>query len=213
MPHNKRGQAMKIKNVVLEHVVGVTTRELPETVSPEIAFAGRSNVGKSSLINALIQRKSFARTSSIPGKTQTMNFYKVNDAVYFVDLPGYGYADVGTDFRKSWGPMIERYLNGSANLKTIFLLLDVRRTPNADDLQMYEWITAAGFEPVIVVTKTDKLKRSMIPKALKDIRSSLGITAETKLYTFSAVSKTGRDEIMEEIDELTGQGGKEDDKD
>lgn len=204
---------MKIKNVALEHVVGVTTKKLPKTASPEIAFAGRSNVGKSSLINALIQRKSFARTSSTPGKTQTMNFYKVNDAVYFVDLPGYGYADVRSDFRKSWGSMIERYLNGSDNLKTIFLLLDARRTPNTDDLQMYDWITAAGFEPVIVVTKTDKLKRSQIPKALKEIRNTLGVTGGARLYTFSAVSKAGRDEIMEEIDEITGQGGREDDKD
>lgn len=202
---------MKIKSVELEHVVGVTTKKLPRTASPEIAFAGRSNVGKSSLINALIQRKSFARTSSTPGKTQTMNFYKVNDAVYFVDLPGYGYADVSADFRRSWGSMIERYLKGSDNLKTVFLLLDVRRTPNADDQQMYEWIKAAGFDPVIVVTKTDKLKRSQMARALKEIRNTLGITADAKLYTFSAISKTGRDEIMEELDEIIG--GREDDKD
>ncbi|MCR5747658.1 MAG: ribosome biogenesis GTP-binding protein YihA/YsxC [Lachnospiraceae bacterium] len=204
---------MIIKNVELEHVVGVTTKKLPDTNLPEIAFAGRSNVGKSSLINALIQRKAFARTSSTPGKTQTMNFYKVSDALYFVDLPGYGYANVGSDFRKSWGPMIERYLKNSANLKTIFLLLDVRRTPNADDIQMYEWIKASGFEPVIIVTKTDKLKRSQIPKAVKEIRNAISAGQDTKLYLFSAINKAGRDEIMEEIDNIAGQGGKEDDKD
>lgn len=195
-------QAMKIKSIELEYVAGVTTKKLPDIRLPEIAFAGRSNVGKSSLINALIQRKSFARTSSTPGKTQTMNFYNVNGECYLVDLPGYGYADVGKDFRASWGPMIERYLNTSQNLKAIMLLLDVRRTPNADDLQMFRWIESAGYEPVIVVTKTDKLKRSQLPKAYKEIRNTLGISGETKIYPFSAMSKTGRDEIMDRIDEL-----------
>jgi GTP-binding protein len=193
---------MKIKSIELEYVAGVTTKMLPDIRLPEIAFAGRSNVGKSSLINALIQRKSFARTSSTPGKTQTMNFYNVNGECYLVDLPGYGYADVGKDFRASWGPMIERYLNTSQNLKAIMLLLDVRRTPNADDLQMFKWIESAGYEPVIVVTKTDKLKRSQLPKAYKEIRNTLGIAGETKIYPFSAMSKTGRDEIMDRIDEI-----------
>ncbi len=195
-------RAMKIKSIELEYVAGVTTKKLPDIRLPEIAFAGRSNVGKSSLINALIQRKSFARTSSTPGKTQTMNFYNVNGECYLVDLPGYGYADVAKDFRASWGPMIERYLNTSQNLKAIMLLLDVRRTPNADDMQMFRWIESAGYEPVIVVTKTDKLKRSQLPKAYKEIRNTLGISGETKIYPFSAMSKTGRDEIMDRIDEL-----------
>jgi GTP-binding protein len=131
-----------------------------------------------------------------------MNFYNVNGECYLVDLPGYGYADVGKDFRASWGPMIERYLNTSQNLKAIMLLLDVRRTPNADDMQMFRWIESAGYEPVIVVTKTDKLKRSQLPKAYKEIRNTLGISGETKIYPFSAMSKTGRDEIMDRIDEL-----------
>ncbi|MBQ4241304.1 MAG: YihA family ribosome biogenesis GTP-binding protein, partial [Lachnospiraceae bacterium] len=182
---------MKIKSIELEYVAGVTTKKLPDIKLPEIAFAGRSNVGKSSLINALILRKSFARTSSTPGKTQTMNFYNVNGELYLVDLPGYGYADVGRDFKASWGPMIERYLNGSANLKAIMLLLDVRRTPNADDIQMLRWIENAGYEPVVIVTKTDKLKRSQLPKAYREIRETLGLSGETKMYPFSAVGRVG----------------------
>lgn len=193
---------MKIKSIELEYVAGVTTKKLPDIKLPEIAFAGRSNVGKSSLINALILRKSFARTSSTPGKTQTMNFYNVNGELYLVDLPGYGYADVGRDFKAAWGPMIEKYLNGSANLKAIMLLLDVRRTPNADDIQMLRWIENAGYEPVVIVTKTDKLKRSQLPKAYKEIRETLGLSRETKLYPFSAVGRVGRDEIMDRIDEI-----------
>ena len=193
---------MKIKSIELEYVAGVTTKKLPDIKLPEIAFAGRSNVGKSSLINALILRKSFARTSSTPGKTQTMNFYNVNGELYLVDLPGYGYADVGRDFKAAWGLMIEKYLNGSANLKAIMLLLDVRRTPNADDIQMLRWIEGAGYEPVVIVTKTDKLKRSQLPKAYKEIRETLGLSGETKLYPFSAVGRVGRDEIMDRIDEI-----------
>lgn len=205
---------MKIKNVELSHVVGVTSKALPKTGLPEIAFAGRSNVGKSSLINSLIQRKSLARTSSTPGKTQTMNFYKVNEDVVFVDLPGYGYAHVAVDFRRSWGPMIEKYLNGSANLKAVCLLLDIRRVPNKDDLMMYEWMRSAGFTPVIIVTKTDKVKRSQIDKAVFEIKNALKTTEDTRLYLFSALKKTGREEIMEMIDDMISEGGEcKDDKD
>lgn len=205
---------MIIKNVELSHVVGVTTKELPDIGLPEIAFAGRSNVGKSSLINALIQRKSLARTSSTPGKTQTMNFYRVNDDVCFVDLPGYGYAKVNVDYKRSWGPMIERYLNGSANLKAVFLLIDIRRIPNEDDSMMYEWMVNAGFTPVIIVTKADKAKKSEIKKASLDIKNALRVTGDTDMYLFSALKKTGRDEIMQRIDEIiSDKGGDEDDKD
>lgn len=198
---------MVIKSAELKNVVGVTTRKLPDTGLPEIAFAGRSNVGKSSLINALLQRKSLARTSSTPGKTQTMNYYKVNDDVFFVDLPGYGYAHVKTDFRRSWGPMIERYLEKSEGLRSVFLLIDVRRIPNEDDSMMYEWIVNAGFKPVIIVTKADKVKRSQIKKAMLEIKNALRITEDTDMFLFSAVNRTGRDEIMEKIDSIIEEDG------
>ena len=198
---------MVIKSAELKNVVGVTTRKLPDTGLPEIAFAGRSNVGKSSLINALLQRKSLARTSSTPGKTQTMNYYKVNDDVFFVDLPGYGYAHVKTDFRRSWGPMIERYLEESEGLRSVFLLIDIRRVPNEDDSMMYEWIVNAGFKPVIIVTKADKVKRSQIKKAMLEIKNALRITENTDMFLFSAVNRTGRDEIMEKIDSIIEEDG------
>ncbi len=195
---------MVIKTVELAHVVGVTTKKVPDTGLPEIAFAGRSNVGKSSLINCLIQRKSLARTSSTPGKTQTMNFYNVNNEVCFVDLPGYGYAHVQADFRASWGPMIERYLNGSDNLKAVNLLLDIRRTPNEDDSMMYEWIVNAGVVPILILTKSDKIKRSQIKKSVLGIKNALRITEETDVFLFSALDKTGREAIIGKIDEVTG---------
>ncbi|MBR1524033.1 MAG: YihA family ribosome biogenesis GTP-binding protein [Lachnospiraceae bacterium] len=204
---------MVIKNAELVNVVGVTTKKLPDTGLPEIAFAGRSNVGKSSLINVLLQRKALARTSSTPGKTQTMNFYKVNDDVCFVDLPGYGYAHVKTDFRRSWGPMIERYLRSSGNLKAVFLLIDIRRVPNEDDSLMYEWIVNAGFTPVIIVTKADKVKRSQTKKAVLDIKNALRVTDDTEIFLFSAMSKSGREEIMEKIDRLIEEETRDNDKD
>ena len=195
---------MIIKSAELAYVAGVTTKKLPDTGLPEIAFAGRSNVGKSSLINALLQRKSLARTSSTPGKTQTMNFYRINNEFCLVDLPGYGYAHVKTDFRRSWGPMIEKYLRSSADLKAVFLLTDIRRIPNEDDSMMYEWIVGAGFTPVIIVTKSDKVKRSQVKKATLDIRNALRVTEDTDIFVFSAMDKTGREEILDKIEELTG---------
>lgn len=200
---------MIIRSAELAHVVGVTTQKIPDTGKPEIAFAGRSNVGKSSLINSLLQRRSLARTSSTPGKTQTMNFYSVNNDVMLVDLPGYGYAHVKTDFRRSWGPMIERYLRSSGNLKAVFLLIDIRRIPNEDDSVMYEWIVNAGFNPVIIATKSDKIKRSQIKKAKLDIKNAFRVTEDTEIFTFSATDRTGREEIMNKIDEIAG-GGKND---
>lgn len=200
---------MIIKTAELAHVVGVTTQKIPDTGKPEIAFAGRSNVGKSSLINVLLQRRSLARTSSTPGKTQTMNFYNVNNEVMLVDLPGYGYAHVKTDFRRSWGPMIERYLGSARNLRAVFLLIDIRRIPNEDDSIMYEWIVNAGFDPVIIATKCDKIKRSQIKRAKLDIKNALRVTEDTEIFTFSATDRTGREEIMNKIDEIAG-GGKND---
>ena len=150
---------MKIKNVSLETVCGITSR-LPENSLPEIAFAGKSNVGKSSLINALMNRKALARTSAQPGKTQTINFYNINDAMYLVDLPGYGYAKVAQEIREKWGKLIERYLHGSKQLRAVFLLIDIRHEPSENDRRMYEWIVYNGYDPIIIATKLDKIKRT-----------------------------------------------------
>ncbi len=185
---------MIIKSVNLETVCGITSK-LPVNTLPEIAFAGKSNVGKSSLINGLINRKNYARTSSEPGKTQTINFYNVNEQLYFVDLPGYGYAKVSQTSREKWGKMIEKYLNQSKQLKLVFLLVDIRHEPSANDIQMYEWICYQGFRPVIIATKSDKLSKNQIVKQTSVIRKTLGLKSEDILIPFSAVNKSGRDEI------------------
>ena len=191
---------MVIKSAELENVIGVTTKDFPKHELPEIAFAGRSNVGKSSLINALLNRKSLARTSATPGKTQTINYYNVNKEFYFVDLPGYGYAKVRMDFKAQWGPMIERYLNDSACLRNVFLLVDMRRPPTGDDMMMYEWVTKAGFKPVIIATKADKLKRSQFKEALRAVKDAYPEEA-VEVFAFSALSKQGREEIIDRIEE------------
>ncbi|MCR5399694.1 MAG: ribosome biogenesis GTP-binding protein YihA/YsxC [Lachnospiraceae bacterium] len=190
---------MVIKNVNLETVCGITSK-LPDNVHPEVAFAGKSNVGKSSLINALMNRKSYARTSSQPGKTQTINFYNINDSIYFVDLPGYGYANANIKVKEKWGKMIERYLNKSGQLKQVFLLIDIRHAPGKNDIQMYDWIVSNGFRPIIIATKLDKLKRSEVQKAVKLIKETLKLTPEDVLIPFSAETKAGRDEIYEILD-------------
>lgn len=187
---------MKIKSATLETVCGITS-VLPENDKPEIAFAGKSNVGKSSLINALMNRKSLARTSAQPGKTQTINFYNVNDEMYYVDLPGYGYAKVSEAIKEKWGKMIERYLKTSTQLKLVFLLLDIRHEPSANDKMMYDWIVYQGFTPVIIATKLDKINRSQKDKQIKIIREGLEAVPGTKILPFSALSKQGRDEIWE----------------
>lgn len=192
---------MIIKNVSLETVCGITSR-LPETDKPQIAFAGKSNVGKSSLINGLMNRKALARTSSQPGKTQTINFYNVNDAMYLVDLPGYGYAKVPQGEREKWGKMIERYLHTSRQLRAVFLLIDIRHEPSANDRQMYDWISYQGYEPVIIATKLDKIKRSQLAKQLKLIRTGLKMPEGGKILPFSAQTKQGREEIWQLMEEL-----------
>lgn len=192
---------MNIKNVSLETVCGVTSR-LPENTLPEIAFAGKSNVGKSSLINALMNRKALARTSAQPGKTQTINFYNINDAMYLVDLPGYGYAKVSQEIREKWGKLIERYLHGSKQLRAVFLLIDIRHEPSENDRRMYEWIVYQGYDPIIIATKLDKIKRSQIQKNVKAIREGLGVQPGTMIIPFSAETKQGREEIWELIDSL-----------
>lgn len=196
-----RSEHMKIKSAELETVCGITSK-LPDNELPEIAFAGKSNVGKSSLINGLLNRKALARTSSQPGKTQTINFYNVNRELYFVDLPGYGYAKVSAEIRAKWGKMIERYLHTSKQLKKVFLLIDIRHEPSENDCIMYDWIVQNGYEPVIICTKLDKLKRSQIQKNLKIIRQKLELVPGTVMIPFSALTKQGRDEIWSVIEEL-----------
>ncbi len=190
---------MKIKNVSLEIVCGITSK-LPETDKVEIAFAGKSNVGKSSLINALMNRKALARTSATPGKTQTINFYNINDIMYLVDLPGYGYAKVSEREKEQWGKLIERYLNTSKQLKAVFLLIDIRHEPSANDKMMYDWVVTQGFNPIIIATKLDKLKRSQVAKHVKMIKQGLELLPGTIVIPFSAETKQGRDEIWELIE-------------
>ena len=190
---------MVIKQVNLETVCGITSK-IPDNQLPEIAFAGKSNVGKSSLINALMNRKSLARTSSQPGKTQTINFYNINDVMYLVDLPGYGYAKVSESERAKWGMMIENYLHTSKQLQAVFLLIDIRHTPGANDKTMYDWIVYQGYDPIIIATKLDKLKRSQVQKALKEVRAGLGLKADDIVIPFSAETKQGREEIWDLMD-------------
>lgn len=194
---------MIIRNAELETVCGITSR-IPEHELPEIAFAGKSNVGKSSLINALMNRKSLARTSSQPGKTQTINFYNINHFMYLVDLPGYGFTKAPESERIKWGRMVENYLHVSKQLKAVFLLADIRHKPSANDKQMYEWILHQGYRPVIIATKSDKLKRSQVCRCVKDVREGLGMHDEDILIPFSAETKQGREEIWQLMDKLTG---------
>ena len=194
---------MVIKNVSLDIVCGITSK-IPDTGRPEVAFAGKSNVGKSSLINGLMNRKALARTSAQPGKTQTINFYNINEAMYLVDLPGYGYAKVSAAEKEKWGKMIEGYLHNSKELRAVFLLVDIRHKPSANDKQMYDWICHNGYEPVIIATKLDKLKRSQVQKNVKAIKDGLKLRPGSRIIPFSAETKQGRDEIWALMDELTG---------
>ena len=192
---------MIIKKAELETVCGITSK-FPENIEPELVFAGKSNVGKSSLINALMNRKSLARTSSQPGKTQTINYYKVNDEIYFVDLPGYGYANANIEIKAKWGKMIEKYLHTSKQIKCIFLLIDIRHEPGKNDKQMYDWILHNGYQPVIIATKLDKLKRSQVAKCVKIVREGLGLPKNGVLIPFSSQTKQGREEVYEFIENL-----------
>ena len=191
---------MIIKNINLETVCGITSR-LPENDKPEIAFAGKSNVGKSSLINALMNRKSYARISATPGKTQTINFYNINDEMYLVDLPGYGYAKVSQQEKEKWGKMIERYLHGSKQLRAVFLLIDIRHEPSANDKMMYDWVVSQGYNPIIIATKLDK--------HVKMLRQGLKLVPGTRIIPFSSVTKQGRDEIWELVETEFLDRGKE----
>ena len=192
---------MVIKKVNLETVCGITST-LPENMLPEIAFAGKSNVGKSSMINALMNRKSYAKTSSQPGKTQTINFYNINDVFYCVDLPGYGYAKTSIEIRQKWGKMIEKYLRVSKQLRQVFLLIDIRHKPSENDRLMYEWIIAQGYSPIIIATKLDKINRSQIQKQVKIVREGLGMPSDGLIIPFSAQTKQGLDKIWVEIENI-----------
>ena len=197
----REDKEMIIKSANLETVCGVTS-VLPVNEKPEIAFAGKSNVGKSSLINALMNRKSLARTSGSPGKTQTINFYNINDELYYVDLPGYGYAKVAEHIKEKWGMMIERYLTSSYQLKIVFLLLDIRHEPSENDKSMYDWIVYQGFHPIIIATKFDKINRSQKEKQIKIIKEGLEVFPGTKILPFSSLTKQGREEIWECIESI-----------
>lgn len=195
---------MNFQSVEFEAAAG-RADQLKKSDLPEIVFSGKSNVGKSSLINKLVNRKALARVSATPGKTATINFFRLSEC-RFVDLPGYGYAKVSAAEKEKWGKMIEGYLHNSKELCAVFLLVDIRHKPSANDKQMYDWICHNGYEPVIIATKLDKLKRSQVAKSLKEIRIGLGLPKEGKILPFSAETKQGRDEIWALIDELTGLG-------
>lgn len=192
---------MNVTNVNLETVCGITSK-LPENTKMEIAFAGKSNVGKSSLINTLINRKSYARTSQQPGKTQTINFYNINEKLYFVDLPGYGYAKISKEMKMKWGKMIENYLKSTKQLRTLFLLIDIRHEPGQNDVDMYNWSVNYGYNPIIIATKSDKISRGQMQKHTAIIRKKLNCIDGTPIIPFSALHKSGKEDIWEYIDDM-----------
>ncbi len=182
--------------------VAVKKSQYPEDNKKEIAFAGRSNVGKSSLLNLLVNRKNLARVSGSPGKTRTINFYEINDEFRIVDLPGYGYAKVSKSVTEGWGDMIEAYLAGRQKLLKVVQLVDIRHTPSAQDVQMYEWLKHYGFDGIVVATKSDKISRNEMAKSISDIRKTLGLSPEDKVIPVSTLKRTGYDKLMEELDRL-----------
>lgn len=199
---------MHVKSVNLETVCGITSK-LPENDKMEIAFAGKSNVGKSSLINSMINRKSYARTSQQPGKTQTINFYNINEALYFVDLPGYGYAKISKEVKEKWGKMIDNYLKSSKQLRILFLLIDIRHEPGKNDVAMYNWSVNYGFNPIIIATKSDKISRGQIKKHTDVIRKTLNCIEGTPIIPFSSLNKSGKEEVWEYIDDMLEDFNKE----
>ena len=192
---------MVIKQVELQHVCGITSK-LPDTGQVEVAFAGKSNVGKSSLINALMNRKSLARTSAQPGKTQTINYYHINEEMYLVDLPGYGFARASEEVKAKWGKLIEDYLHQSKMLHAVFLLIDIRHEPSENDQMMYEWMVHQGFAPIIIATKSDKLKKMQILQHVQMIKDILQVEPGTIVIPFSAESKQGREEIWQIVESV-----------
>ena len=192
---------MVIRSCNLETVCGPTSK-LPQNIHPEVAFAGKSNVGKSSLINAVMNRKSLARVSAQPGKTQTINFYNINDEIYVVDLPGYGYAKASEKEKEKWGQLIEKYLNTSDAIRAVFLLVDIRHAPSANDKQMFQWMQYVGYDPIVIATKSDKIKRSQLDKHIKMLRDGLEADKETIIVPFSSMTKQGLDTIQDFLDQV-----------
>lgn len=192
---------MIIKSAELETVCGITST-LPVNDLPEVAFTGKSNVGKSSLINSVMNRKSLARTSAQPGKTQTINFYNINNEIYLVDLPGYGYAKTSKAEREAWGEMIENYLTGSEMLSAVFLLIDIRHDPTEQDMQMFDWLNYLEIETVVLCTKADKLSNTEVDKSLRNIRMKLKADEDTIIIPFSSVTKEGRETVWDLLDQI-----------
>lgn len=195
---------MKIDKSTLEKIA-VLTEQYPDNNLPEIAIAGRSNVGKSSLINSLINRKNLARTSQKPGKTRTINFYNVNETFRLVDLPGYGYAAVSKSHRDDWGEIIDRYLHSRDNLKEVFLLVDIRHEPNDNDLMMYNWIIDMGFTGYVIATKLDKIGKSRLQQYIKIIAKKLNIQDRKKIIYYSSETKENRKYIYNIIEDIIGE--------
>ena len=194
---------MNVNNVSLE-AVAVKKEQYPQTGMPEVAFAGKSNVGKSSLINCMINRKALARTSQNPGKTRTINFYNVEDKLYFVDLPGYGYAKAPKSEQQKWGKMIEGYLLKREELKAIIMLVDIRHEPGENDLMMYDWLKHYGHNIIIAATKSDKLKRSQLDKHKKMLKNAFGLEKDEILLPFSSETRSGKEELWEIIEQVCG---------
>ncbi|WP_312699103.1 ribosome biogenesis GTP-binding protein YihA/YsxC [Sedimentibacter sp.] len=185
-------------------ITAVKKEQYPDTVVPEIAFAGKSNVGKSSMINALLNRRSLARTSSQPGKTQTLNFYNINDSFNFVDLPGYGYAKVSKTEKEKWGKMIDTFLHNRNQLKEVILLVDIRHEPSSNDIQMYDWIKSCGYTGYVIASKADKLSKSQQMKSVSIIKKTLKISDNNVIFPFSATSKAGVEQIWTLFENILG---------
>jgi len=194
---------MVVKNAKLE-ATAVKPEQYPEKNLQEVVFVGRSNVGKSSIINSLANRKSLARVGSTPGKTRVINFYNIDDKLYLVDLPGYGYAGVSKTMKASWGNIVETYLNTRENIQLIIMLVDIRHKPTQDDKIMYEWLAANMVRHVVVASKADKISRSAIKPRLKEIKDALGVPDEVKIIPYSSENGVGRDELWTMIEESIG---------
>nr|WP_315023114.1 ribosome biogenesis GTP-binding protein YihA/YsxC [uncultured Aminipila sp.] len=192
---------MIIKKADIE-TVAVKPSQYPEANVPEIAFAGRSNVGKSSLLNLLTNRRNLARTSGNPGKTRTINFYRINDEFRIVDLPGYGYAKISRSQSEGWGEMIEMYLEGRPTLLKVIQLVDIRHAPSVQDVQMYEYLRHFGLDGIVVATKADKVSTNEKQKCISVIRKTLGLSAEDKVIPVSTLKKTGYDMLLDELEQL-----------